>query len=90
MHNWSFRLLFQAEARIMQGEVYEAAATIGDVARMTSLNPSKRINQRITELRIGLKPWQRSKPVKELDQALTAYRGKFWSGSGNTNRTYSG
>lgn len=90
VHNWSFRLLFQAEARIMQGEVSEAAATIGDVARMTALSASKRIDQRITELRTGLKPWHRSKPVKELDQALTTYRGKFWSGSGNTNRTYSG
>ena len=57
---------------------------------MTSINPSKPIDQRITELRASLKPWQRSKPVRELDQALVTYRGKFWTGNGNTNLTYSG
>jgi tetratricopeptide (TPR) repeat protein len=90
VHNWSFRLLFQAQARIMQGEIGEAAHTIADVARMTTINPSKRIDQRISELRNSLKPWQRSKPVRELDQTLVTYRGKFWTGNGNTNLTYSG
>jgi len=90
VHNWAFRLMFQAEARIMQGEICEATAMIGDVARMTSLNASKRIDQRISDLRLALRPWQRAKPVRELDQVISTYRGKFWSGSASTNRTYSG
>ena len=90
VHNWAFRLMFQAEARIMQGEICEPSAMIGDVALMTSLNASKRIDQRISDLRLALRPWQRAKPVRELDQVISTYRGKFWSGSANTNRTYSG
>lgn len=34
-------------------------------------------------------PWQRTKPVRELDERLAAYRPAVTSGSGNTKSAYS-
>ncbi|MGH3829665.1 MAG: hypothetical protein ACRDRS_04320 [Pseudonocardiaceae bacterium] len=90
LHNRTFRLLNRAEARIQQAEVAEASSIVADVAQLTAGNGSQRIAQRITDVRGLLTPWQRTKPVRELDQQLAVYRPAVVSGSGNTKRTYSG
>ncbi len=87
LHNYTFRLLFRAEARIQQAEITEASNIVADVARLTTGSASQRISQRITDLRALLSPWERTKPVRELDSHLAAYRSA--AGSGNTKRTYS-
>lgn len=71
VHNYAFTLLFQGEALVQQGHIAEASQTIGEVAMLT--NRSQRIGQRISELRVALTPWQRTKPVRELDEMLTVY-----------------
>ncbi|MGQ0717986.1 MAG: hypothetical protein ACT4NP_11890 [Pseudonocardiales bacterium] len=73
VHNYAFTLLFQSEAFVQQGHIAEASQTIGEVAMLTASNRSQRIGQRIAELRVALMPWQRSKPVRELDELLAAY-----------------
>jgi tetratricopeptide (TPR) repeat protein len=50
---------------------------------------SHRIAQRITGVRALLAPWQRTKPVRELDERLAVYRPVMGSGSDNTKHTYS-
>ena len=89
LHNRTFRLLFRAEARIQQAEITEASSIVADVARLTAGNGSQRIAQRITDVRGLLTPWERTRPVRELDERLAAYRPAVGSGSGNTKRTYS-
>jgi hypothetical protein len=73
MHNYSFTMLFQGEALVQKGEIAEASQVIGEVVTRTASYTSPRINQRITELLGALAPWQRSKPVRELDELLAAY-----------------
>jgi hypothetical protein len=88
LHNYTFRLLLRAEARIQQDEIPEASTIIGDVAHLTAVSPSQRITDRVDDLRTQLVPWERTKPVRELDDLLKTYRSGD-SGSGNTKRTYS-
>lgn len=83
VHNYAFTLLFQSEAFVQQGHLTEACRTIGEVVMLTAPNRSQRIGQRITELRTALTPWQRSKPVRELDELLSAYPSSSRR-SGNT------
>ncbi|MGH3973883.1 MAG: hypothetical protein ACRDS9_11250 [Pseudonocardiaceae bacterium] len=73
IHNRSFRMLFQAEAFVQKREIAEASRVIGEVVMITATLISTRIDQRIAELRAALKPWRRSKPVRQLDELLTAY-----------------
>lgn len=89
LHNYTFRLLFRAEARIQQSAVAEASSIVGDVARLTAGSASQRITQRITDVRALMKPWERTKPVRELDERLAAYRPAGGSGNGTMKRTYS-
>ena len=63
LHNYTFRLLFRAEARIQQAEITEAAGTVGDVARLTAESSSQRIAQRIVSVRGLLTPWEQTPPV---------------------------
>jgi hypothetical protein len=88
LHNCTHRLLFRAEARIQQDDIAEASTIIGDVAHLTAVRPSQRISQRIDSLRDALEPWERTKPVRELDERLKSYRDAD-NGSGNTKRMYS-
>ncbi|MGH4021946.1 MAG: hypothetical protein ACRDT0_22460, partial [Pseudonocardiaceae bacterium] len=83
LHNNAFRLLFRAEARIQQAAIGEACSIIGDVARRTAVGRSQRIAQRIKSVRGLLAPWERTKPVRELDKQLVAYRPAFGNGSAN-------
>lgn len=82
-------LLFRAEALIQQTEITEASSIVADVVRLTAGNGSRRIAQRITDLRELLTPWQRTKPVRELDERLTIYRNSAGIDAGNTKNTYS-
>jgi hypothetical protein len=81
LHNRSFWLLRRAEARIQQAEVDEASSIVADVARLTAGNGSQLIAQRITDVRGLLTPWERTKPVRELDERLAAYRPAAGSGT---------
>jgi tetratricopeptide (TPR) repeat protein len=89
LHNYAFRLLFRSEAFIQEGDAAEAARIIGDVASLTAVNTSQRIDQRIGTLRGFLSRWEGTRQVRELDERLAAYRSGEM-GSGNTNRSYSG
>jgi hypothetical protein len=73
-HNYVIRMLFQAGAFVQKSEITEACRAIGDVVALTPTCTSIRIDQRVTELRAALTPWQRSKPVRELDDVFAAYR----------------
>lgn len=73
VHNYAFTLLFQGEAFVQKGSIAEASQALGAVVILTAPNKSHRIDQRIAELRVALTPWQRSKPVRELDELLMAY-----------------
>ncbi len=88
LHNYTFQMLLRAEARIQQAEITEATNIVADAARLTTSNASQRIVQRITDVRGLLTPWQRTKPVRELDQQLAGYRRAMGSGSANTKSTY--
>jgi tetratricopeptide (TPR) repeat protein len=90
LHNYAFRQLFCAEARIQQGAVDQAADILGEVARLTTMNSTERIVQRLGDLRGALAPWERTQPVRQLDDRLALYRPLGSGiGSGRTNRTYS-
>lgn len=47
---------------------------MGEVVARTATYTLARIDQRVTELRSALSPWQGSKPVRELDEVLATYR----------------
>lgn len=89
LHNYAFGLLFRAEARIQQAEITEASNIVADIAQLTTGITSQRIAQRITDVRGLLAPWQRTKPVRELDERLAVYCPAARSGSGITKITYS-
>lgn len=88
LHERSFRLLFRAEAFARQQNLGLACRTITEVVELTSVNSTRRIEQRVQELRRGLDPWRRTRAVKELDQAIRTYRSMPASGSGHTNMAY--
>ncbi len=73
VHNYAFTLLFQSEAFVQKGSIAEASQALCAVVMLTAPNKSQRIDQRITELRAALAPWQRSRPVRELDELLSTY-----------------
>ena len=82
VHNYAFRMLFQADALVQKGEIAEASRALGEVVTITATHTSLRIHQRTTELRAALTPWQRSKPVRELDELMASYsRSPHSSGS---------
>ncbi len=74
LHNNAFRQLFRAEARIQQAEITEASSIIWDVVHHTAVGRSQRIAERISSLCGLLVPWERTKPVRELDERLATYR----------------
>jgi hypothetical protein len=86
-HNNAFRQLFRAEARIQQAEITEATSIIWNVTQHTAVGRSRRITERITSLRGLLVPWERTKPVRELDERLAAYHPA--AGNSSTRCTYS-
>ncbi|MGI9001069.1 MAG: hypothetical protein ACR2GH_05325 [Pseudonocardia sp.] len=90
VHDYTFRLLFRAEARIQQAEITEASRLVADVTRLTAGSSSQLIVQRITGIRGLLAPWERAQPVRELDEQLVSYCSTTGSGNGSTKRTYSG
>jgi DNA-binding XRE family transcriptional regulator len=67
----------------LRTRIEEIDGIIADVATLAAVNSTRRIDQRVTDLRAALIPWQHSKPVRHLDDVLTAYR-RGTSGSGNT------
>ncbi|MFI9641376.1 hypothetical protein ACIG87_15150 [Micromonospora sp. NPDC051925] len=85
LHEKAFRLLFRAEAFARQRHIGLACQTITDVVALTSVNSTRRIDQRIKVLRAGLGPWRRTRAVRELDQAINSYRTPPPNGSGSTN-----
>ncbi|MGH3623666.1 MAG: hypothetical protein ACRDQ5_18045, partial [Sciscionella sp.] len=82
-HNYVIRKLFHADAFVQKSEIPEACRAIGEVIALTPTYTSPRADQRVTELRTALTPWQHSKPVRELDDVWAAYR-RSPSGSATT------
>lgn len=74
LRQYAFMRLYQGEALIQQREIGEACRTIGEVALLTTVNMWRRVDQQVDVLRQALNPWQRNKPVRELDEILTARR----------------
>jgi tetratricopeptide (TPR) repeat protein len=71
--DYTHRLTRLAEARVQQGEIHEASQVITEAARMTTVNRSPRLEQSIRDVRSSLSPWQRTKSVRRLDEALREY-----------------
>jgi hypothetical protein len=59
---------------VRQGDVTQACRALGDAARLTTLNSSRRINRQIMRIRTELRPWDGSLAVRELDTRLARYR----------------
>ncbi len=74
LHERSFRLLFRAEALARKQNIGLACQNITEVVELTSVNSTRRIEQRVQELRRGLDPWRRTRAVRDLDQAIRAHR----------------
>lgn len=76
LHERAHRSLYRAEALLQQGEIAGAAGIVGEVAGITAMHASGRgrVDQRVGALRKALVPWQRTRPVRELDEVLAAYR----------------
>ncbi len=81
LHERAHRSLVRAEAFLQQQDITESSRIIGEVAGLTTVHASGRVNQRITGLRTMLDPWRRTKPVRHLDEVLDTYR-RSSSGSG--------
>lgn len=81
VHNYAFTMLIRAEALMQHGDIAEASGIIGDAATLSAVHTTQRISQKITDLRTALTPWQRTKPVRQLDELLSAYRPGSGKGS---------
>lgn len=81
VHNYAFTMLIRAEALVRQGDVTEASGIVRDAAALSAVHTARRIRQKITDVRTTLTPWQRTKPVRELDEVLMTYG---LGGRGNT------
>ncbi len=73
-HNSALTLAFRAEALIKQNEISEACEMLGDCARLTTLNSSRRISARISALRRELRCADDTAAVRDLDEKLAEYR----------------
>jgi len=74
LHNSALTLAFRTEALIRQGEIEEACETLADVARLTTLNSSRRIARRIDVLRGQLAVADDTAAVRDLDARLAEFR----------------
>ncbi|MGW0707107.1 helix-turn-helix domain-containing protein [Streptomyces sp. NPDC002643] len=84
VHNYAHTLAMQSQAHLQHGDIAEASAIVGDIARISGVNRSPRITERIAGLRTALTPWQRTRAVRKLDDLLAHYR---LTGSGSTNKS---
>ncbi len=84
LHDYAHTLALQSQAHLQQGDIAEASVIVGDIARISAVNRSPRITQRIADLRTTLTPWQRSRAVRKLDDLLAHYR---LTGSSRTNKS---
>ncbi|MGH3923992.1 MAG: tetratricopeptide repeat protein, partial [Pseudonocardiaceae bacterium] len=74
IQNHAVTMLSQGDALIQQGEIAEACRIISEVVtRTATVYTSLRIRQRMTELVGALEPWQRSKPVRELNELIATH-----------------
>jgi len=70
LHNFSFDLLYRAEAFIQQGEPAEAGRALVDVAGLACTGASLRIQQNVRQLRVRLDHVSDLDVVRELDHRL--------------------
>lgn len=73
VRDYTHTLTRKAKAHVQQGDIHEASQVVAEAARITTVNRSPRLDQIIREVRTSLAPWQRTKSVRRLDEALRAY-----------------
>ncbi len=73
MQNCAVTMICQGDALIQKGEIAEACQVIGKVVTRTPTYTLPRTQQRIAELVAALEPWQRSKPVRELNELMASF-----------------
>ncbi|MCS0636236.1 hypothetical protein NX801_11310 [Streptomyces sp. LP05-1] len=73
VRDYAHTLTHQARAHVLQGDVHEASQVVVEAARLTAVNRSPRLEHSIRGVRTSLSPWQRTKAVRGLDEALRAY-----------------
>jgi ATP/maltotriose-dependent transcriptional regulator MalT len=73
VRDYTHTLTYQAKARVLQGDVHEASRITADAARITAVNRSPRLEQTIRDVRTSLSPRQRTRSVRQLDEALRTY-----------------
>ncbi len=60
-------------AYTQSSEIDEATRLLGDAGEMAARNSSARLTQTLRQARAGLQPWQRTAPVRTLDDRLASY-----------------
>ncbi len=72
LHNSAITQAFRADALIRQREVEEACLALGEAARLSTMNSSRRISRRIDKLRGQLRFADDTAAVRALDENLAA------------------
>ncbi|HET9258063.1 MAG TPA: hypothetical protein VFO16_23085 [Pseudonocardiaceae bacterium] len=62
-----------SEAYVQCNEIDEAAQLLGDAGEIAASNGSLRLIERLEQARAGMRPWQHTAPVRELDERLATY-----------------
>ncbi|MGH4014215.1 MAG: helix-turn-helix domain-containing protein [Pseudonocardiaceae bacterium] len=69
----AFCMLRLGTARLLSGEVEEAARVIGEGALLATKNRSARLTSEVSAARRRLQPWHNTAAVRELDERLRGY-----------------
>jgi DNA-binding XRE family transcriptional regulator len=73
VRNRAFSTIHLGNAYLAAGEVELAATVVGDGAALAARNRSARVVQTIAQTRAGMKHWQDTPAVRELDAKLVSY-----------------
>ncbi len=74
LHNLAFNLLYRAEAYLQEGEPQASSQALSDVAALACTPASRRIQQRMWDLRRALDDWRDRDYVRVLDEQLRELR----------------
>lgn len=73
VRNQAFATLYLGNAYVAGGEIDQAARVIGDGAVLTARNRSTRLTATLHRARAGLRAWQKTPAVQQLDGRLRTY-----------------